>query len=160
MDDMERLYLKCQEDLNRTSLSVIEDLEQTLSDLMLENEKQGEKIKSLERQLADKSYEIMDLQESVQLLESNNSTNKDKNISELERMRLATHEILDRNYKVDEELIRIDLPASKPEFLNFVKKNKIIKVFLKSFPFLKKQKKLILIFGIQKFWEIPPITKL
>ena len=129
MDDMERLYLKCQEDLNRTSLSVIENLEKTLSDLMLENEKQAEKIKSLERQLADKSYEIMDLKESVQLLESNNSTNKDKNISELERMRLATHEILDQNYKVDEELIRIDLPASKPEFLNFVKKIKLLGFF-------------------------------
>ena len=122
MNDMERLYLKCQEDLNRTSLSVIENLEKTLSDLMIENEKQAEKIKSLERQLVDKSDKIMDLQESVQLLESNNSTNKDKNISELERMRLATHEILDQNYKVAEELIRIDLPASKPEFLKFVKK--------------------------------------
>ena len=129
MDDMGRLYIKCQEDLNRTSLSVIENLEQTLSELMLENEKQAEKIKSLERQLADKSYEIMDLKESVQLLESNNSTNKDKNISELERMRLATHEILDQNYKVDEELIRIDLPASKPEFLNFVKKIKLLGFF-------------------------------
>ena len=133
MDDMARLYLKCQEDLNRTRLSVIENLEKTLSDLTLENEKQAEKIKSLERQLADKSYEIMDLKESIQLLESNNSTNKDENISELERMRLATHEILDQNYKVDEELIRIDLPASKLEFLNFVK-NKIIKLFLKVIP--------------------------
>ena len=120
MNDMERLYLKCQEDLNRTSLSVIENLEKTLSDLMIENEKQAEKIKSLERQLADKSDEIMDLQESIQLLESKNSTYE--NISEQERMRLATHEILDQNYKVAEELIRIDLPASKPEFLKFVKK--------------------------------------
>ena len=130
MDDMERLYLKCQEDLNRTRLSVIENSEKTLSDLMLENEKQAEKIKSLERQLADKSYEIMDLKESIQLLESNNSTNKDENISELEQMRLATHEILDQNYKVDEELIRIDLPASKPEFLNFGKKIKLLSFFL------------------------------
>ena len=120
MNDMERLYLKCQEDLNRTSLSVIENLEKTLSDLMIENEKQAEKIKSLERQLADKSDEIIDLKESVQLLESKNSTYE--NISEQERMRLATHEILDQNYKVAEELIRIDLPASKPEFLKFVKK--------------------------------------
>ena len=134
MDDMARLYLKCQEDLNRTRLSVIENLEKTLSDLTLENEKQAEKIKSLERQLADKSYEIMDLKESIQLLESNNSTNKDENISELERMRLATHEILDQNYKVDEELIRIDLPASKPEFLNFVKKIKLLSFFFKVIP--------------------------
>ena len=134
MDDMERLYVKCQKDLNRTSLSVIENLEKTLSDLILENEKQAEKIKSLERQLADKSYEIMDLKESIQLLESNNSTNKDEKISELERMRLATHEILDQNYKVDEELIRIDLPASKPEFLNFVKKIKLLSFFFKVIP--------------------------
>ena len=140
IDGIERQYLNCQVDLNRTSqsvhklekilqnfikkenLSVIENLEETLSDCMLENEKQAKKIKSLERQLADKSEKIMDQIESIKLLESNNSTKRDKNISELERMRLATHEILDQNYKVDEEWIRIDLKASKPEFLNFVKK--------------------------------------